>query len=573
MPNYTGAQRTKSKTSVRIPLLTDEHIDEFQGASITSRSGLLRNGIVDRYAGEKDRIYVTQRPSVSILNDASDGTDPTAGTKGRGMHFWAANNTRYFVNDGKIYKDSYDQPLTIATVGGSNTSLTSGADKVHFAEWSSAYNDYLFIIVPESSQMFVIQATEIGGIGDNDPINLTDVVAVGTTGTGTPFHASEEWDLAGWSDVILAANGGQAGGYAVLDTYLFLATKSGRIYNSGVDNWLCWNSLDFLTAERENDQLLYLDKHKDHVVGFGTKSMELFYDAANTTGSPLSPRKDIYHNIGIVSGQDAWRDGDDIYFLGIKPNGDFHMYTLREYQLAEDSTSTIDSYLKHGRTQVDLHTVLSGFSTGNHVYAILTVFDIDEAPQITMVYDNTMKIWYEWDTSAGGQTKYPLISWSTRTPETPVTAEGIFSNGDIFFVEDNFEPVDAVTVFAAYFLEDYGTPIDAVLGYSSSTTGVAVLNNINLQVDIGNVEFGSTDRKFMHCLKYVGNKTTDAQTLSVEWSDDDKVTWNSEDIDLQYKGQINRMGSFERRAFRLSFSGDEQIRAEAVEVTYSQGTT
>ena len=571
MGKYTGAGQGAGKGSlnVRLPLITEEHIDAFSGATVSSRSGLVYNGIVDRYAGEKDRVYVTQRPAVKVFSDVSADA-PSASAKGRGMHYWSANNTRYFVNDGTIYKDTYDTPLTVATVGGSATVMTSGTEKVYFAEWSSAYNDYLFIIVPESNQTFVIQATDVAAVGDEEPINLTDVAAVGTTGTGTPFHASETWDLAGWEDVV---SNGMAHGAAELDQYLFLATTTGRIYNSNVDNYLHWEAIDFLTAERENDDLLYLDKHKDHIVAFGSKSTELMYDAANATGSPLTPRKDIYHNIGIVSGQDAWRNGDDIYFLGMKPSGAFHMYTLRDYQLAEDSTSTIDSYLKHGKTEASLYTVLSGFSTGNHTYAILTVFDSVNVPQISLVYDNSSRMWYEWETTIVNNTKFPLMSWSTRTPDDVVTSEGIFSNGDIFFIEDNFVPIDGTSLLGAYFSEDYTTPLDAVTGYSASSLSSGEFSNIQLKVQIANYDFDSSDTKFMSNLKYVGNRTDDAQTLSVEWSDDNKVSWESATIDTSIREQINRLGSFERRAFRLTYQGDEQVRAEAVEVTYTQGTS
>ena len=574
MANYKGAGSAtgKGKVSVRVPLITDEHIDEFTGATINSRSGLLYNGIVDRYSGDKERVYITQRPAVNIFSDSSADA-PSSEGKGRGMHFWSANDTRYFVNGSVVYKDTYSTPCAVATVGGSATAMVTGTGKVYFAEWTSAYNSYLFIIVPESDQLFVIQNTEVTAIGDNDLINMTDVAAVGTTGTGAPFHASETWDLAGWNDVVLAANGTQAGGAVELDNYLFLATKSGRIYNSNVDNYLHWEAIDFITAERENDFLVYIDKHKDHVVGFGTKSIELFYDAANATASPLSTRKDIYFNIGMVSTETAWRDGNDIYFLGMKPNGDFHMFTLKDYQLEEDSTSTIDSYMRHGRLEADLYTVLSGFSTGNHVYALLTVFNSTAVPQLTLVYDAAIKMWYEWETTLVDQTHFPLISWSTRTPETPVTAEGIFSNGDIFYVEDNFVPIDQVSLLGAYFAADYTTPLDAVTGYSASSAAAGSTSIIALKVEVANIEFDSADRKFMHSCKYVGNQTTNAQTINVAWSDDDKVTWNSGTIDVQSKTQVNRLGSFERRAFRLTYTGDEQIRAEALEITFSQGSS
>ena len=576
MGNFRPIGGASGRTTARLPILTDEHINKFSGATITDRSGLITNGIVDNYAGDKERVYLTQRPSVKIFDDASD---TTVDASGRGLYYWSANSTRYFINKGTIYKSTYDNPLTVSTSGAlTGTSMADGTSKIYFAEFETVYNKYLFIVNCADGELFVIQNTTIGGVGDEAPINIQDVITdIGTTGTGAPFHASETWDFTGLVDVwdtSATGNGGQCCGAVVLDTYLFLGTKNGKIFNSGVDSFFTWGATDFITAERENDKLLLIEKSKDHLVGFGERSTELFYDAANASNSPLAPRQDIYYTTGIISGQTGWKDGDNIYFVGMKPNGDFHMYTLKDFQLQEDSTSTIDSYLRHGRTEAALTPKLSGFSTGNHTYAILTIFDSSNIPQISLVWDSYTKVWYEWETTLLDNIHFPLITWSIRTPETPTTAEGMFSNGDLFFISDNFEPVDGTDLADAYFAGDYNVanalPAD---DYSATSVSPEITDNVRLTAMISNIELDSTSTKFLHELKYVGNRTTSSQTLSVEWSDDEGETWYSETIDINKRTQINRLGSFNRRRFRVSYSGDQQLRIEGLDASYTQGTT
>jgi hypothetical protein len=271
-----------------------------------------------------------------------------------------------------------------------------------------------------------------------------------------------------------------------------------------------------------------------------------------------------------VNGQAFIINGDDIYSLAIKPQGDFSPYILSNFVMEEIVNSTVNSYLKHSRTEAALTPIMSGFSSGNHTYIIITLFDVNEMATISLIYDRYSKLWYDWNITLLNQEHFPLINWSIRTPETPVTAEGILKNGDIFSIDDDFDPVDATTSIA-YFAEDYGTPIDTVDGYSKTTGSAAITANIEVELLLANIELDSTDKKFLHNAQYVGNQTTDSQNLVVEWSDDDGATWFSATIDLQIRNRINRLGSFERRRFRLTYSGNEQIRLEGLDATYTQG--
>ena len=641
MANYRqAAGSNRSRSTVRIPAIINEHINLFSGAVISNESGKLYNCIVDRYSGDPERTYVTARPSVSLFDKASDtvtlhydlqtsnfsisdtltggssgatGTviglkdqgaygvvtlTPLTGTfqvgdtlsnggtsdgtvtvfcdnsKGRGIHYWGTDAARYFVNDTTVYRGNYDTPCAYWTnpTDTEQTPLVSGGEKVYFVEWSSANTDYLFIISPAASQMFIIDAT--------DPlvvINVKDILddsGLGYTGTGAPFNASDDWDFTGLPVNSILNTDSTANdmchGAVVLDNYLFLGKKvSAEIYNSNVGDFLKWSALDFLTAERENDALLAIVKSKDHVVALGERTTELMYDAGNQTGSPLVPRQDTFYQQGIVSGECVWTDGDDIYSIGIKPAGDIALYSMKNFQIQETSTSTINSYLRHSRTEATLDLKLTGLSAGGHTYSILTIFNASAEDLITLVFDSYTNLWYQWETVISGLTNFPLVSWSTRTPETPVTAEGIFSNGDLFFMADDFEPIDT-TSNTAYFSGQYNTGGT----YSISTVAVGNIDsqNISMRITLPNIELDTTSRKFMHSINYVGSMTPSSQTLIVEWSDDDGITWYSGTIDTNTRTTINRLGSFERRRFRLTYGGSDQLRLEALEASVTMGS-
>lgn len=132
------------------------------------------------------------------------------------------------------------------------------------------------------------------------------------------------------TDVDAPGNNGQSlirGGVS-LDGYFFAADIDGNIHNCDLDDITAWNALNYVVAEREPDVGVYLGKHKDHVVYYGTRAMEFFYNAANVSGSPLSRRNDIFHNIGCYHPNAILELGDITYFIGKDNSGNAGLYVL-----------------------------------------------------------------------------------------------------------------------------------------------------------------------------------------------------------------------------------------------------
>ena len=66
-------------------------------------------------------------------------------------------------------------------------------------------------------------------------------------------------------------------------------TPNGDIYQSALEDASSWNALDFIGSQIEPDSGVYLAKFQNYIAAFKGWSTEFFYDAANATGSILSP--------------------------------------------------------------------------------------------------------------------------------------------------------------------------------------------------------------------------------------------------------------------------------------------
>lgn len=130
-----------------------------------------------------------------------------------------------------------------------------------------------------------------------------------------------------------------------------LETNSNRIYNSAVGSLTSFTPAnDFIDAEMHGDEVLFIAKHKNHLVAFGNKSIEFFYDAGIEIGSPLQRQESYAVSIGAYV-DDPERQvgyvtvGDDIYFMGSN-EGIVGVYRLRDFKVTKISDAYMDLLLE-----------------------------------------------------------------------------------------------------------------------------------------------------------------------------------------------------------------------------------
>ena len=517
----------RSRLTQRISAVTDTHINGWPRKDRPDdNEGYLYNAIVEKYKNDPDRAYVTHRPNLDLLIP-----DTVGDSKGRGIYWWSAKQKYYFMNDDVIYKDNYAGPCSL--VGG-HTAVVSGTSKVYFAEWSSVNEDYLFIFDPENDDVYCIASA-----ADTTVINIGNV----TSGTGTPFHASDSWDFDDLNAFL--ADEGLAHGAVALDTYLFLGTTVGKIINSNVGDWLNWNALNFTSADRSPDELFFIAKQQDHVVAVGGNSIEILYNNSNATGSPLSFRTDIAHRIGTPFAESCWEYGDVLYFIALDAGGDYTLASLQNFQINWHRNPAMQQYLWWSRYADNLTHQAHGFSVGGHVYYVLNVLDAGSC-FISIVYDASTDLWAEWETTVGTQTSFQIMGYTPRSADSASRPYFIMRNGDIGLVGVSHSPIDYLV-------------------------SVAEDPTFTMKITTGPFDANTTEDKFMHSVSYVGNQAQATLAMTIEWSDDDGANWNSSTLDLKDRTSINRLGKFVSRRFRFTLGGGVYTRFEGVDVNFSQG--
>ena len=504
---------------MRLPVASDLHINAFSGGVITEQESGMTNAVIEERSGTS---YITQRPSLDIYEDASAAV---ADARGRGIIYWDDLSAAYYVNNDTLYKSSYSTTIS--------TALTAGTKNVKMLILSST----VIILDAENNQGFVL----------NNADSLSEI----TDGNFPPKDSPAV---------------GLAFGGAVLDKYLFVMDVNGVIHNSKLNNASLFEPLGFKEAERETDAGVYLGKHHDNIVAYGASTIEFFYNAANSVGSPLNRRQDVQYNIGCTSGESVWEDLDRAFFVGVNDSGALGVYTLVNFQVNKISKSTLDSYLTQTIVKDGLTATGSGISAQGKLFYLLTIYTTpsDISPTITFCYDATTNIWSEWDTTVASLSKFPLMDWTTRQGSTERFGEGVFSNGDLVSLNDNLIPQDTLLA-STYVVTDYvvaGYVVDA----GAATSGIAMKSRL------GMADIGSNKYKYPSELRHVADITSNSNTLTVKWADENNSSFNTgRSIDTSEYRKENQLGRFRRRNHQIEYSATEVLRLEALEIDMNIG--
>lgn len=514
---------------MKISLATDLEIQAFSGSTITDYNSGSTNVIVNKIG---QRFQVTQRPSIDISEDSSDAALSHLNNRGRGLYYWENNTKLYIVHDNDVYSQNQQTASAAGTI-------TAGSEPVTMLE--SLGTPYLIILDAENNEGWVMNAGEtVAAIASNFPSSL--------------------------------AHGG-----LILDTYLFVMDEDGNIYNSAVNDPTTFPATGVLRAERENDKGVYLGKHHDTAVAFLTRSIEIFYDAGNSVGSPLNRRQDVSYNVGCVGGLGVWENGDITYFLGSSPSGQIAVYELKNYGIRIISNDSINAYLTQIIIQDGISVRLSGLSAMGHDTLIMTIFTLTGSPtaitpQSSIKYDALTAQWGFWDTSLNTLGSFPLMAWTRRTggqnaTVSARTGQGIFSNGDIVSINDKLIPID--TILGAQGVFESGVFETDVFAGTSSSNGL----NIPITIRTGLIDGETSAYKFQNKETVEMENTPNTQTLTIKHSDESSNnfdTGNTVDTTDDRK-DVHGGGRFMKRNFQLEYGGDEQIYLESLDVELEAG--
>ena len=192
-----------------------------------------------------------------------------------------------------------------------------------------------------------------------------------------------------------------------LDGYIFAAgglTRQ-RIYNTDIGTPTTVNtSVSFIDVESNGDPLVGLVKHHNHLVAFGTNTIEFFYNAGNEIGSPLQRQASYAVNLGGYFDSGSYTTKctiADITYFAAGQNGNYAgIYKLEKFRVEKISPDWLDSVInrgneglnQEGRFAFPPHVRACRFGTK---YGILVTCGPVNADNIreTYFYDTTTGVW------------------------------------------------------------------------------------------------------------------------------------------------------------------------------------
>lgn len=384
-------------------------------------------------------------------------------------------------------------------------------------------------------------------------------------------------------------------GCVFLDGRFFVMNVAGEIYQSALENAASWSALEFIGTQIEPDQGVYLAKYNNYICAFKQYSTEFFYDAANATGSILSPVQNAAFKVGCASDASVKEMAGTVVWMGQTRDG-FGRGIFRLNGMAPEKISTpqIDKILNAD----SLATVYSwSCNVGSHLLYGLTLVTTG----VTLVYDFTTQLWafFTYLTSSG----------VTKTI-TAVTAAGVatsaahgYSDGDIVLIAsvngdfngwhvatdvttNTFQLQATGTVFSGsgtsvkhtetYFPVIASTSANGKQYMQHATSGALYEFSQSVYVDeIGAIaarirtpkfDGGSSAFKTMGSVEVIGDKIS--STALLRHSDDDFVSFSYfRPVDLSIeRSNLFRMGRYSRRSFELLHVKNALLRLEALEI-------
>lgn len=320
-----------------------------------------------------------------------------------------------------------------------------------------------------------------------------------------------------------------------IDGYIVLA-KGSDVYTCDLDEPTKWSSENFLSAEMFPDAVVGLSRQNNQVVVYGASSTEFFYDAANASGSPLSRNDSTTMQMGNAAPYCTYANEQFCIFISQSESGGRAVFQVKGFQPNKISDEYIERILD---AETDMSDVRGfGLRTKGHLFFVINLKTLGR----TLVYDVDEKLWHEWSSNTNGS--HTVFAYDFMADNLSGYAYLLHaSNGTVYKLDPAVYLDDATTILCELITNKY--------------------------------DMDTYHRKFMHSIKLICDRYATANDVSLYWSDDDYQTWsNAKTIDLTDDfPAFHRLGSFRRRAFKLTHASNNPLRVESMECEFTEGAT
>lgn len=583
--------------TVRIPL-----VGSFNQRTIDARAVLALNedqrflnctfDVVQNPVTGKATVYVEKRPGWGVESVVSAGNVSTGGIKTESFNavvsaFGDSNSTIFDgqVNVGAITGRAmyFTETLLPATGIGYVMIKSSDGTGWYYASNAKAQTAYVgdthtnttIDNIASTAGMYSGQEISGTGIVAGTRISTVDSATQITTDTATTATAAgvaiTKTPIAKILDAQFVTTGDIVTAFVEMDGYLFYGNEDGFVYNSALNSVSSYAANDRLAAQLSPDPPNALARHKNTVIVGGNGSIEVFHNAGNATGSPLTRVPQLSSRIGTLDQRSLATLADDIYLVSSAKWGDLSVQRLRNLSPTKVSTPEVDKILGTiSSTSGNIY--LSAFQLGGMPYVsafATTASDtedllLQESGELLLLEDDSSII-LDADPNAAASFARMLVYnaalnvWSEWDSDEATYVFGVGSG--------------AVNQILATSRLNTGGKVYTIKPASDGELHTDDGSTYTTEIRTSRLDMGTEKRKFVPSIRLIADNQASG-SVTLEASDDDYATWKTlGTFDLtQHNKRINRCGSYVGgRAYRLRHSDDAPFRAEALEIEYTVG--
>jgi len=322
-------------------------------------------------------------------------------------------------------------------------------------------------------------------------------------------------------------------GWAYLDGTTYVGKANANIQGSGINDPTSWAADNTIVAQIEPDQGVAVAKQLIYVLALKQWGTEVFYDAGNATGSPLSSVPGAKINYGCVTSDSVQSIDGILIWVCTNQSSSIQVMKMEGLKAEIISTDPVERLLD----EVDFTTTYSlQFKNRGHRFYILTFV----VSNLTLVYDLDQNVWHQWTDTNGDYFPFVATTYDATTLKHQFQHE---SNGRIYLAEESYYTDNGEAIVV-----DIVTP------------------NFDGEID---------RRKQMNRLTFLADQVP-GSILQVRKNDDDyePTKWsNFRNVDLSKKlPTMMNCGTFVRRAYNLRHACNTPFRIKAMNMQLDIGT-
>lgn len=351
-----------------------------------------------------------------------------------------------------------------------------------------------------------------------------------------------------------------------IDGYLFLSKENtGDIYNSDLDNPANWTAGNFISSEVYPDSVQAIAKVNNYLLAIGSSGCEYFYDAANSSGSPLARQEGAVLPFGCAATKTLAINKNRVVFLANMNDGEAALVAIEDFKYKDITPPWLTPLLMK---------VNSGDYSQTWGYFIrqygelLYCLNIGYGNYGTYFYSFTHGVWGELVHGNSVDIRYTTFATRDRAV-TFFCSDGLVDSTNVVFGY-----MANASLISGTFSSDGEDSLRKLDGSLSSTQIACTLRTPPL-------DFGTYNYKTMSRLSFEVEFTKDNATsfANVKCYDSDWESSPAVDRGFLYTTESNfitQLGGFRRRSIQISLPNStgynkSSFRIRSIEVDINKG--